>query len=147
MVATLVFKPKILGRVASKEKLLQAVRAFEADDEKTLGRLMLEAYKRWKFKPIQDKWFRFEQGKRMACPLAMLIADCFPSLEWTVWNDMEASSQASMLAVDSFGLDAVEGFADAMDRLSIDYARTENYRRGYRMGALAWVEVVAILKK
>jgi hypothetical protein len=129
-------------QVASKQRLVQAVQHFEEGDAIALARQVKDAYKRRRFKAIQDKWFRFEEGDYMACPLAVLMVDCFPNFPWKDWTDMDASDIAKDLAMESFGQNAVEGFEHGMDTVGFEYGRRPEYERGFRLGKSVWCEVV-----
>src|SRR5260370_4394114 len=120
-------------RVASKDRLRQVVRCFRDGNKKRLTQLVQEAYKRRRFKPIREqKWFRFEEGRFMACPLAVLMVDCYPRFSCQKWDDVKAEEYAIDLAVENLGRDIVYGIGNGMEGVGLDYERTAlEYKRGF----------------
>jgi hypothetical protein len=106
--------------------------------------LVQEAYRRRGFKPTREqKWFRFEEGRFMACPLAVLMVHCYPRLPWKRWDDMKAEERAMDLAVENLGRDIVNGFGNGMEGVGPDYDCTAlEYKRGFDLGLGVYCEIM-----
>lgn len=134
-------KVQTLSPVAAKERLAEATRLFLSGDAKGLAALAYDAYSRLGISRLSSHWIIYEEGRVRACPLAVIIMDCFPRLGWGEMGDDDATASAKTLCEECFGARAVHGFERGLDGMTREFEMTPEYDHGRELGMQVWCQL------